>query len=165
MKKTILCLVAMLLPLMAFAQQKIGVVNTQVLMSSIPDMAAAQARLQELDKKYTTELEAMNEDYKKKAETYIKEQPNLTETLDKSRQQELIDMQNRIQQSANALQQDLEKQQQTLMAPIQKKVLDAIKAVGDEMGLAYVCEAGMMLYTGKTAVDITEQVKKKLGIK
>lgn len=165
MKKFLLSLVALLLPIMAIAQQKIGVVNTQVLMSSMPEMTAAQTRLQELDKKYTAELDAMNADYKKKAEAYIKEQPNLTETLDKSRQQELIDMQNRIQQSANALQQDLEKQQQTLMAPIQKKVLDAIKAVGDENSLAYICEAGMMLYMGSSAMDITDKVKAKLGIK
>jgi len=44
-------------------------------------------------------------------------------------------------------------------------VADAIKKVGDEENCAYIMEAGMMLYTGATAIDLTAKVKAKLGIK
>ena len=51
-----------------------------------------------------------------------------------------------------------------LMAPIQQKIIEAIKKVGDAGGYTYVMEATMMLYSGPSAVDITAQVKKQLGI-
>lgn len=158
-------LAAFLLPLAAWAQQKIGVVNTQEIIGSLQEVKAAEARISELDKKYSAELQAMQDEYQRKAEAYIKEQPKLSEAISKSRQQELVDLQNRIQQSAKVMQQDMERQQQTLMAPVQQKVLDAIKKVGDEKGLAYVCESAVMLYVGSNSVDITADVKAKLGVK
>lgn len=166
MKRIALFLLSgLLLPLAAFAQQKIGIVNTQEIIASMPDVKTAEGRIQELDKKYSAELQTMQDEYQRKAEAYIKEQPKLSEAISKSRQQELVDLQNRIQQSAQAMQQDMERQQQTLMAPIQQKVLDAIKKVGDENGFAYICESGVMLYTGSSAQNITAQVKAKLGLK
>ena len=166
MKKTILLLLAVLmLPLAGMAQQKIAVVDTQAIIEALPDVKTADARMQELNKKYSAELQAMKDEYDKKAGAYVKEQPTLTEAISKSRQQELVDMQNRMQQAATAMDEDMQRQQETLMAPIRQKVMDAIKKVGDEKGYAYVCEKGMMLYTGASAIDITADVKGKLGLK
>ena len=74
-------------------------------------------------------------------------------------------MQNRIQQSMQVMQQDLQKQQETLLAPIQQKVLDAIKKAGDEAGCTYVLEYGAFLHAGKDAIDLTAKVRARLGIK
>ena len=94
----------------------------------------------------------------------MKDKEGLSDALLKSREQELTDLQNRIQRSYQAMQQDMEKQQGTLMAPIQQKIVEAIKKVGDAGGYTYVMEATMMLYMAPSAVDITAQVKKQLGI-
>ena len=48
------------------------------------------------------------------------------------------DLQNRIQRSYQAMQQAMEKPQGTLMAPIQQKIVEAIKKVGDACGYTYV---------------------------
>ena len=106
----------------------------------------------------------MNDEYQKKLELYMKDKEGLSDALLKSREQELADLQNRIQRSYQAMQQDMEKQQGTLMAPIQQKIVEAIKKVGDAGGYTYVMEATMMLYSGPSAVDITAQVKKQLGL-
>lgn len=164
MKKTLLCLILALSPLALMAQQKIATVNSEEIMVGMPESKAAQTRMQELDKKYTEELQKMQEEYAKKTEAFIKESEGLSETIKKSRQQELFDMQNRIQQSADVMREDFQKQQNTLITPIRQKVHDAIRKVADKEGYTYVAEAAMMLYTGKDAIDITAAVKKELGL-
>ena len=163
-KNLFLSLLLLLLPVVATAQQKIAVVNSQELIAAMPDMKVAQDRLQELDKKYTAEMQTMNDEYQKKLELYMKDKGGLSEALLKSREQELADLQSRIQRSYQAMQQDMEKKQGTLMAPIQQKIVEAIKKVGDAGGYTYVMESTMMLYSGSSAVDITAQVKKQLGL-
>ena len=145
-----LTLLLLLLPVVATAQQKIATVNSQELITAMPEMKAAQERLQE--------------EYKKKLELYLKDKDTLSEALLKSREQELADLQSRIQRSYQAMQQDMEKQQSTLMTPIQQKLVEAIKKVGDAGGYTYVMETSMILYAGASAIDITAEVKKQLGL-
>ena len=61
----------------------------------------------------------------------------------------------------------MQKAQQEKMTPIYKKLDDAIKAVGDEKGYAYIIDnnPGIVLYTGNAAIDATPLVKAKLGLK
>lgn len=167
MKKLIFCLLLAISPLVLFAQQKIAVVNTQELLMGLPESQDAQKRLAELEERYTKEMQTMQEEYRKKSEAFVQdsESGKLSDALSKSRQQELIDMQNRIQQSYATMQQDLEKQQMQLMAPIQQKIADAIRKLGDEKGYTYVMEAGATYYQGKDAIDITPELKGRLGIK
>lgn len=165
MKKLIISLVVALCPLALLAQHKVAYVNSQEVMVALPESTQAQNRLQELDAKYTKEVQTMQAEYNKKVEEFVKEQEKLSETIRKSRQQELTDMQNRIQQSIQVMQQDIQKQQETLLAPIQQKVMEAIKKVGDEVGCTYVVEASMLLYVGKDAIDLTPKVKTRLGVK
>ena len=48
--------------------------------------------------------------------------------------------------------------------PIQQKLQDAIKAVGDEKGYTYIIDPAALLYTGSSAVDATPFVRTKLGL-
>ena len=165
MKKVFISLLLALCPLMVFAQQKVALVNSQEILTSMQESKDAQTRLQELDQKYTKELQTMQDEYTKKTEQFVNEQAGLSDAIKKSRQQELIDMQNRIQQSANVMQQDIQKQQEALFAPIQQKVSEAIKKVSDAEGITYVVDSSLMLYVGKGAIDLTPKIKAQLGIK
>ncbi|MCS2918145.1 OmpH family outer membrane protein [Parabacteroides merdae] len=51
-----------------------------------------------------------------------------------------------------------------MFTPIQDKLKNAIKAVGDEKGYTYIPDPQIVLYQGNTAVDATQFVKAKLGI-
>ena len=63
--------------------------------------------------------------------------------------------------------QDLQKQQETLLAPITDKIQKAIQAVGAEGGYTFIYDLSIpaVVYTGAGAEDVTPQVKAKLGIK
>ena len=54
---------------------------------------------------------------------------------------------------------------QQLMAPIEQKVTDAIKAVGQEGSYTFIFQDGMALFAGSTVEDVTPAVKAKLGLK
>ncbi len=164
MRKLILA-VLMCLPFALMAQQKIAVVNSQKVMSSYPEVAKVEAKLQELSKKYDADLKSMQDELKAKAEKYQKEKESLPATIQQRREQELQDIQIRIQQSYQAMQEDMQKQQEQLLAPVRTTISNAIKKVADSKGVAYVMEAGMMLHIGAEAMDITADVESSLGIK
>ncbi len=163
MKKLFLTLL-MLLPLSLMAQ-KVAVVNTEDVITKLPEYNAALKELQDLSTKYQADMKSMEDELNSKMEAFVKERDGLVESIRNRRQQEIQDIQTRFQQSYQTMQEDLQKRQQALMAPIQQKVADTIKKVGDENGVAYIMEHGMMLYTGPTAVDLTQAVKTKLNIK
>ncbi|MDO5395685.1 MAG: OmpH family outer membrane protein, partial [Bacteroidales bacterium] len=71
----------------------------------------------------------------------------------------------KVQAFNNTASQDLDKQQQQLMAPIQQKLVDAIKAVGQEGGYTFIFESALPAYIGGDVTDVTATVKGKLGIK
>ncbi|SUB78688.1 periplasmic chaperone [Porphyromonas macacae] len=164
MKKMFLALL-LLLPIGLMAQQKIGIVNTQEVMAGMPEVKVANDKMNDLAKKYDTDLNGMRDEYNKKVEAFAKEQEGLVENIRLRRQQELQDIQTRIQQSYQVMQEDLQKQQQQLLQPIQVKIQGAIKKVADAENCTYVMESAMMLYAGNAAIDLTEKVKASLGIK
>ena len=94
----------------------------------------------------------------------IAQQDSLTENIKMRRMQELQDMEQRTQNFIQISQQDFQKKQGELFTPIQDKLKNAIKAVGDEKGYTYILDPQIVLYQGNTAVDATQFVKAKLGI-
>lgn len=81
--------------------------------------------------------------------------------------QEIQERHAKIEQFSNTAQQDLQRLQQTLAAPIVQKVQDAVKAVGAEGAYTMVFPNApdLLLYTGTGVEDITQQVRAKLGLK
>ena len=151
MKKLIIFLL-MMLPLGVFAQEsKIAIVNTQEVIQAMPEFATMQKQMADMEAKYKNEMQVMQDEYNKKYSDFVAQQDSLTEN---------IKTQNFIQIS----QQDFQKKQGELFTPIQDKLKNAIKAVGDEKGYTYILDPQIVLYQGNTAVDATQFVKAKLGI-
>ena len=59
----------------------------------------------------------------------------------------------------------MQRQQETLFAPIQQKLMNAIQAVGAEGHYAGILDSSSLLYRGDNIEDISAKVKAKLGIK
>lgn len=164
-------LIALLLMLLPFAgavnaqEVKIAFVNTQEVFMALPEVSDMQKKLEDLNAKYKKELETMQSEYQKKYSDFIAQQDSLTENIKVRRMQEVQDMQQRMDNFVQVAQQDVSKQQQDLMAPIQQKIADAIKAVGTEQGYTYIIDPQVLLYQGTNAIDATQLVKTKLGLK
>ena len=164
MKKLIIFLL-MMLPLGVFAQEsKIAIVYTQEVIQAMPEFATMQKQMADMEAKYKNEMQVMQDEYNKKYSDFVAQQDSLTENIKMRRMQELQDMEQRTQNFIQISQQDFQKKQGELFTPIQDKLKNAIKAVGDEKGYTYILDPQIVLYQGNTAVDATQFVKAKLGI-
>ena len=168
MKKFIICALCAICGFTtANAQAKFGHVNTQEIIQAMPEFAAARADIEKLTQQYEADLKSMQDELQKKADAFEKEQATLPENIKTRRNQELQDLYQRIQQTYQDNQQALGKAQSEKMQNITTKVLDAIKAVGQEGGYVYVMDmsAGIPYISTTLSTDVTTQVKTKLGLK
>ena len=134
---------------------------------AMPEITAMQETMKQMNDKYAGEMKTMEDEFQKKYTDYIAQQDSMTENIKLRRTQELEDIRQRVENFTQVAQQDMSKKQQELLAPIQEKLRNAIKAVGDEKGYAYIIDnnPGIVLYTGNAAIDATPLVKAKLGLK
>ena len=167
MKKFIICALCAVCGFTTANAQKFGHVNSQEIIQAMPEFTAANAELEKLSQQYETELKQMQEELQKKAEQFEKEEATLPENIKQRRNQELQDLYQRIQQTYQDNQQALAKAQQEKMAAITTKVVDAIKAIGQEGGFVYIMEtgAGIPYISTTLSTDVTAQVKTRLGLK
>lgn len=164
MIKKLLLAIMIALPMSVFAQ-KFAVINTQQLMESMPEIKTVNEQLEAANKKYQDEFTKLQEEFQKKFEEFQGLEASTPQTIKERRMQEMQELENKIQQFRELAAQDIQRQQQQLMAPIQEKVVQAIQAVGAEGNYTFVFENMMPLYTGTDVTDITDTVKGRLGIK
>ncbi len=166
--KKLIALLLLILPFVGSvnAQEvKIAFVNTQEVFMAMPEVADMQKKMDDLNAKYKKELETMQGEFQKKYSAFVAEQDSLNENIKVKRMQDIQDMQQRMDNFVQVAQQDVQKQQQELITPIQQKISDAIKAVGAEKGYTYIIDPQVLLYTAPNAVNATSFVKTKLGLK
>ena len=164
MKKLMLIL-ALALPMVASAQ-KFGYINTQELFAQMPELKEIEARLDSLNAQYENLLTAMQEEYQKKAQDYQAKQATMSEAIRQISEEELYTLQQRIQTTYQTAQQDVQKKQEEFLTPVQERMLQAIKKVGESKGFTFIFNsATATVFVGTDAVNIMDDVKKELGIK
>lgn len=169
MFKKLLLAVLVAAPLCLSAQVKLGYVNTQEIFNVMPEKATAENTLKTASDKYETEFKNLQTAFQKKAEDYDKADKDTTtpQAIKDRHMQELQDEYQKIQNFQQTASQDLQRQQEQLLAPITQKLQDAIKAVGAEGGYTFIYDLSIpaIIYTGTGAEDVSAKVKAKLGIK
>jgi len=163
MKKLFL-IIALALPMIAGAQ-KLGHINTQELFAQMPELNDVKAKMDTLQGMYENQLASMQEEFNKKVADFQQNQATMTEGVREFRQQELADLEQRIQTFFQTAQQDIQRKQQEYLAPIQEKMTKAIEAVGQEKGYTYIFDSSVMIYIADDANDVMADTKQKLGIK
>ena len=152
---------------MAQAQVKIAHVNTAEILDAMPDKAKAEKDLEKYYGELQSQLETMAKEYQAKMQDYEANQATMSNLVKQSKEKEIIDIQNRIQQFQANAEGEFEKKRAELLSPILEKIQNAINSVGKEKGYTYVLDlaTGAAVFVGDDAVDATKDVKGKLGIK
>ena len=163
MKKLIIAM--MLIAPMALSAQKFGHINTQELFAQMPEVNQVKLKMDTIQSQYENQLASMNEEIQKKAQDYQAQEATMADAIKQIRQQELQEMQQRIQLFYQTAEQDIQRKQQELLAPVHEKMAKAIKAVGEREGYTYIFDSAAMVHIGNDAIDATPAVKKELGIK
>jgi len=163
MKKIIIAMM-LVLPLMASAQ-KFGHVNTQELFAQMPEVSQVKLKMDTIQSQYENQLASMNEEIQRKYQDYQQNEATMPDAIKQMRQQELQEMQGRLQTFYQTAEQDIQKKQQELLAPVHEKMTKAIKTVGEREGYTYIFDSAAMVHIGSDATDVTPAIKKELGIK
>jgi outer membrane protein len=157
--------------LMAFCSQtfaqaptKLGHIESQAIISALPETTKAQETLKAEAKTLQDQMETMQVEFNKKYQEYLAKADSLPELVRKTKEEELNGLQTRIQAFQQNAQKSLQEKESALFKPIMEKVQKAIKEVGDENGFLYIFEQAQFLYMSPKGEDIGPLVKKKLGL-
>lgn len=165
MIKKLLIAIMFALPMMGFAQAKFGVLHSDALMKEMPELKEIQAQLEASSKKFQEEFDVLTAEFNKLYEEFNKLDESTPQTIKDRRIQELQEKDKRIQEFRQTADEDLQRQQMQLMAPVRQKILEAIQTVGKEGGFTFILEDNMTSYIGDDVIDVTPLVKEKLGVK
>ena len=144
--------------------QKYGHVNSGDVLKAMPGVDSLQIKMAEFQKELETIYENMVTEFTTKKDKFDKEAGTMSSSVRKIREQELLEMQNRIQEFQYSVQEDMEEKQIELAKPFQEKIQNAINAVAKENQFTYIFDTQILLYSDG-GEDITPLVKKKLGLK
>ena len=172
-KRTLL--VTSLIALFSIAQAQVkpfrlGYTNVDYLISLHPDSKKVDAELKAYRSQLDKEAEGLTREFREKYESYEKGRSMMAEPVRVTKEKELMELQERIQDFQRNAEADLQRKQLELLDPVLKKIQDAINAVAKENGFTYILnsDAGYgttpVLLHGPESDNVSDLVLKKLGI-
>ena len=165
MKKLIILSFLSFLTICSFGQSKFGYIDSNELMSLMPEKKTAERELQAFLKTLETQLIGMEGELQAKFTDYQNKESSYDELTKKDKETEIQDLQQRMQSFQQNSQNVLQKKQQELMEPIMAKATKAIDDVAKEGKFTYIFDSGVgcILYADESE-NVLALVKKKLGL-
>ncbi|MFK8101367.1 MAG: OmpH family outer membrane protein [Saprospiraceae bacterium] len=151
----------------SMSAQNFGYLNSQVILSKMPEVKQMEANLEALQKQLQKQGEQMVANFKKQEQAAMQKQekgelsPIQQQTLGAELQKE----QQKILDFEKDMQKQLVEKRDALLKPILDKVNTAIKDVATEGKFQYIFDqgAGAILYADP-GQDVTQKVSTKLGL-
>lgn len=164
MKRVFLVVGALFCLLSVNAQNKLGYIATDELISLMPEAEKADADLKEYQSDLAQRGQDLMKDLSYKDSVFVKDSAKMSPSMRDIKKDELMELYQKVQ-SWNQKAQDMYNQKaQELIAPLRSKAMDAIKAVAKENGYAYIFDMSALI-VAPPGDDVLELVKKKLGVK
>ena len=164
MKKFFL-IAAMALFTLSASAQKLGKVNFIELIQLMPEADKAREVMAASQKEAEETYASMVEEYQSKASQYQQKSASWTAAIKEAKEKELYDIQSRINEFQQSIQQELSQQQTQLMAPLQERAQEVVTKLAKARAVVAVFDASSALYFDDTAVvDLTPDARKELGI-
>lgn len=151
---------------LAIAQAKVGYVNFAELVKALPEAAQIKGKVDAYSNQYMDQLKAMYSEYQAKGQEFQKQQASMTDAIRTAKQEELVNLQKRMNDYQNEAQQKVAARTDELSKPLLEKVRGAIALVAKEKGYTYVLDSSQTdLIVSPAGDDLAADVKAKLGIK
>ena len=168
LKKLLIFFIA-LAPIALVAQDlKLAYINSQEVFAAMPELSGIETQLTEKQEQITKNGQALIEEYNKKAEEFETNSATASDALKQDQMAQLQSIQQRYQMFLQNSQQEMDQLQQQLLGPVNQKISDAIQAIGAANNYTFVFDVSNMqspiVYTHPTAINITQEVKTRLGI-
>lgn len=151
----------------AKAQTKFGYINFQALVGQMPEAKTIKPQIDAYQKQFVDQLTTMNNELQTKGKAFQDQSKTMTDAVRTTKQNELQDLQKRMQDYQTNAQQQVEAKSNELIKPLSDKARTAVNTVAKEKGITYVLDSsqGSPLLVASDGTDLMVPVKAKLGIK
>lgn len=162
-------LVALIAVCLGAAAQKFALVDMSYIMGNIPAYERANEQLNQVSKKWQSEVEAIDNEAKTLYKNYQNEVMFLSESQKKEREQAIVNKEkeaSELKKKYFGPQGELYKKRVALVEPIQDEVYNAIKGIAQSKGFQLVLDRASEtsgIIFASPAIDISNEVLAKLG--
>jgi outer membrane protein len=170
MKQIILTTLFILLPLTVFGQLKVGTMNPDAVLDALPETEQVESQIQqfiqERQGEFQNQYQVWIEDLTEFSE--MAEAGQISGEEQTQREQELQERQEELSNMESRIQRQIQQRQNELFSPLLNRVDTAMSEVAEELELEFVinqtASSGdpIVYYSSQRGVDITERVIQKL---
>lgn len=164
MIKRLLLVLLIVAPLSLLAQDKYAYVNAQEVLNRMPELGDMENKLVAKQESMRKTMESMQKEYEEKFRQIQQDTVNISASIMQDRYRQLEQIQERSEVFVKNSETEFNQERERLFAPIQQKLQQAIKDVGDTNNYTYIFDFNMLIYKSSRVIDATKQVKAKLGI-
>uniref|UniRef100_UPI0039A64C16 OmpH family outer membrane protein n=1 Tax=Ornithobacterium rhinotracheale TaxID=28251 RepID=UPI0039A64C16 len=156
--------------------QSVAHVNSQEILEALPAFSEAQAKIKKEADRHQAEIQRQQKEIQAIVEKGQKQMEALKNKSDAEKMKAIAPLEQELQTKSKALQEyqqnaakGVAKLENDLLAPVYKKVQEAIDAVGKSGNVGYIIDlatagqSGLIVYFGG-GKDLTPAVKKQLGL-
>jgi outer membrane protein len=151
----------------ARAQQKIGFINSESIMQTLPEAVDAQKTLDATVAQWEAELQKMQADWKRKFDDFDKRKLILTDQVRADQERELREMDQAITDFRNkkfGQNGELFQKQTEVMKPIQNKLFKVLEQLAKDDGYDYIFDRSgqILLLFANEKLDLTATVLQRM---
>ncbi len=166
MKKIAVCILVLIASLQLNAQSKTGTIDTEYILSQMPELTKVQEDLKAYNTKLEGELKVKVDEYQAKVKQYQEKVASFTEPMKKTKQEEIINLENDIAKFRQNGTQLVQLEQNRLLQPLYQKIGKALEEVAkaEKYTQVFTITTSGLAYVDPN-YDVTKTVMTKLGIK
>jgi len=149
-----------------YGQQKWGHINSNDIVKAMPEFKQMTEAVDKRKKDAQLKVQQMYDSYQLKAKELNQYGPSMMQAIREERAKELDSLKNGIQTYEQTESGRIQEFQDKLLKPLNDKYLKILKVVAKENGYTYIFDlsSGSIVYHPDNTGDVSELVKKKLGI-
>ncbi len=168
MKKNLLITVLLFLVGLTANAQKFALIDMEYILKNIPAYERANEQLNQISKKWQSEVEAIALEAQALYKNYQSEAVFLSEEQKTKKEEEIVGKEKEAQELKRKYfgpEGELYKKRESLMTPIQDEIYTAVKEISDTKGYTVIVDrasAASIIYASPK-IDISNEVLVKLG--
>ena len=168
MKKNLLITALFCLVGLTANAQKFALIDMEYILKNIPAYERANEQLNQISKKWQSEVEAIALEAQTLYKNYQSEAVFLSEEQKIKKEEEIVAKEKEAQELKRKYfgpEGDLYKKRESLMAPIQDEIYTAVKEISDTKGYSVVVDraSAVSIIYASPRIDISNEVLEKLG--
>lgn len=146
------------------AQTKVGTINTEYILSRMPEFEQVQKKLETYGNTLDTGLKEKFNEYQAKVKDYSEKEASYTDAMKQLKQKDILKLEEDIQKLRTNSSKLLQVRQEELLRPLYNKIGEEVEKIVDTEGYTQIFNENNTLIYIDPDFDITIKVMKAMGI-